>query len=425
MAALVLVAASARALAECLRRTGLPDRGTPLLAVDAFGDEDLLAAVDGWRQLPLPDLRRPQRVVATVEALLASHAALSGPRTPPAVAAGCRVDVLLGGGFDGSAAVLRRLADRYRVLNTSPHSWAAARDPLLFMRLGIRTPETRVSPPTSPFGWLRKDANGSAGLAVSAAAVPPLQPPVAAARPRGSLYWQRRSVGVPVSLLFCAHAGGVLPVGVNRQWCSPAPGLPFRFGGVASGFEPGPAYGDAVCTQLLAAADRLTAATGLRGLASLDAMLDRDGQVDALELNPRPTASVELYDRDAPGLLRLHIAAVLGQALPQWFAPSGSRALAVVYARHLVVAGPRPESACDWRCGAMVAGGAPLCTVHAAGDDALATMRRVRAAARRLSAAGSPGSGIGDHAPDGRGFSYNAGEPSSGHRSSSLGRDHA
>jgi len=424
MAALVVVAASARGLAEWLRRAGWPDRGAPLLAVDAFGDEDLLAAVDGWRQLSLPDLRRPQRVVAAVEALLARQAALGGLRTPPAGAADHQVDVLLGGGFDGAAAVLHGLADRYRVLNTSPQSWAAARDPLLFTRLGILTPETRVSPPPSPVGWLRKDADGSAGLAVSAAAAPP-QSPVAAARPRGSAYWQRRSVGVPVSLLFCAHAGGVLPVGVNRQWCSPAPGLPFRFGGVASGFEPAPARGDAVRAQLLDAAVRVTAATGLRGLASLDAMLDRSGQVHALELNPRPTASVELYDREAPGLLRLHIAAVLGQALPQWVAPSGSRALAVVYARHLRVAGPRPGSASDWRCGATVAAGAPLCTVHAAAADALAAMRRARAAARRLAAAGSPASATGDRAPDGRGFSYNAGEPSSGHRPSSLGRDHA
>ena len=116
---------------------------------------------------------------------------------------------------------------------------------------------------------------------------------------------------------------------------------------------------------------------------------------------------------------------VLGQALPQWVAPSGSRALAVVYARRRMTAGLRPAAASDWRCGATVAAGAPLCTVHAAAEDALAAMRRARATARRLAAAGSPAFATGDWAPDDRGFSYNAGEPSSGHRPSSLGRDHA
>lgn len=424
MAALVVVAASARALTECLRRAGLPDHGAPLLAVDAFGDDDLLAAVDGWQHLSLPDLRRPRRVVAAVAAVLAAHTAGRPSGLSHADLPGPGVSVLLGGGFDGAAGVLRALAGRYRLLNTSPKSWAAARDPMLLVRLGVRTPETRLAPPAVLRGWLRKDAGGSAGLALSTAAGWGDAQPGRGTTPT-ALYWQRRIVGTPVSLLFCAHAGGVLAIGTNRQWCSPCLGLPFRFGGVASRFEPGPLRRDALHTQLLAAAAQVTAATGLRGLASLDAMLDREGRVHALELNPRPTASVELYDRDSPGLLRLHIAAVLGQALPQWVAPSGSRALAVVYARHRMTAGLRPAAASDWRCGAPVAAGAPLCTVHAAAEDALAAMRRARATARRLAAAGSPAFATGDWAPDDRGFSYNAGEPSSGHRPSSLGRDHA
>jgi len=423
-APLVVVAASARALAEGLRRAGVPDDGAPLLAVDAFGDDDLLAAVDGWQHLPLRELRRPQRVVAAVAAVLAAHSAGRPSGVSRADPLGPGASVLLGGGFDGAAGVLRALAGHYRLLNTSPGSWTAARDPLLFMRLGVRTPETRLTPPAVPRGWLRKDAAGSAGLALSTAAARGDAEPGPGTTPIAG-YWQRRIVGTPVSLLFCAHAGGVLPIGINRQWCSPCAGLPFRFGGVASGFEPGPLCGDAVRAQLLVAATRVTAASGLRGLASLDAMLDRDGRVHALELNPRPTASVELYDRDSPGLLRLHIAAVLGQTLPQWVAPLGSRALAVVHARRRMTAGLRPAAASDWRCGATVAPGAPLCTVHAAAADALSAMRRARAAARRLAAAGSPAFATGDRAPDGEGFFYNAGEPSSGREPSSLGRDHA
>jgi hypothetical protein len=399
---LVVVAASARALAECLRRADLPAHGAPLLAVDAFGDDDLLAVVDGWQPLALSDLRRPGRVVAAVEAALHQMPAdADGADLRRSAGAGHaatrRADVLLGGGFDGAPDVVRALGSRYRVLNAPPDAWIAARDPLLFRRLGIDAPETQLQPPSDLRGWLRKQAGGSAGLEVLMASaggsapgpvgVPGLGPGEDGtakgsdlAVDHVSVFWQRRIAGMPVSLLFCAHAGGVLPVGINRQWCSPAPGLPYRFGGVASGFDPG-----AVARgRLIDAAERVTAATGVRGLVSLDAILDRQGCVRALEVNPRPSASVELYDRQASGLLRLHAAAVLVLPLPEW-SPAVedtvrcSHALAVVYASRRTRVGRRPDTAADWRTGTTVEAGSPLCTVHATGPDTRTAMCRARA----------------------------------------------
>lgn len=399
---LVVVAASARALAECLRRARLPARGAPLLAVDAFGDDDLIAGVDGWQRLALADLRDPQRVCAAVDAVLGASMGANGAQPQ-------RADVLLGGGFDGAPAVLDALSQRYRLLNASPTSWRAARDPLVFVRLGIAAPETRLAPPVDPRGWLRKTVGGSAGLGVEIAAANgrvgsapvgqpgPGRPGIdgdaderserhpadGSSAPRGEaeqVYWQRRVYGTPVSILFCAHSAGVLVVGVNRQWCSPTPELPFRFGGVASGFEPGPE----VRAMLLDAAAHITVETGLRGLCSLDAIIDRHGRAHALELNPRPGASVELYDRAAPGLVRLHLAAVLGEPLPEWHPPTGAHALALVHAPLALRVGEQPAAASDWRRGAEVDAGEPLCTVHASGPDVAVAMRRARAAAARL-----------------------------------------
>jgi predicted ATP-grasp superfamily ATP-dependent carboligase len=171
-----------------------------------------------------------------------------------------------------------------------------------------------------------------------------------------------------------------LPIGLNRQWCSPTLVRPFRFGGVASGFDPGAT----ARAQMLDAAARVSAETGLRGLCSLDVIVDRRGDAFALELNPRPTASAELYDRDAPGLLRLHLAAVAGGALPEWRPPVGSRALAVVYAPIAMCLGVPPTAVADWRRGAEVGIGDPLCTLHASGPDATVAMRRGRSSAGRL-----------------------------------------
>ncbi len=405
-APLVVLAASARALAESLRRAGLPGQGMPLLAVDAFGDDDLMAAVDAWQALPLQHLARPDRVLAAVDAALQR------------VGSGAAASVVIGGGFDGANDVLHALAARFRLLNAPPSAWAAARDPLLFSRLGIDAPETQMHPPSNRRGWLQKHAGSSAGLGVN---------PAAAARPaltdgaspdigHAAAYWQRRAHGIPVSLLFCAHADGIIAVGINRQWCSPAPGLPFRFGGIASSFDPGAMARQ----QLVAAAGRAAASIGLRGLCSLDAVLERGGRVRALEINPRPTASVELYDRAAPGLMRLHTAAVLGHSLPDWAPAPGSGALALVRAPCDLHAGPRPRGCSDWREGAPVAAGEPLCTVHAEGPDARDAMARVMASAGRLRHRLRAAAAVA--APDAEAFFYNAPDTSS---RSVPRRDHA
>jgi hypothetical protein len=378
---LVVLAASARALAECLRRAGLPSGGGPLLAVDAFGDDDLMAAVDGWHPLALADLHEPQQVVAAVQAVLQARSGAGcpwrGDRYGGQDAAVSAVyplpcTVLLGGGFDGVPAVVDALSQRHHLLNSLPATWLAARDPLLFGRLGIAAPETRLDRPVDPRGWLRKAVGSSAGLGVGIA--------TAEADSGERVVWQRRVAGTPASLLFCAHADGVLPIGLNRQWCSPTLVRPFRFGGVASGFDPGAT----ARAQMLDAAARVSAETGLRGLCSLDVIVDRRGDAFALELNPRPTASAELYDRDAPGLLRLHLAAVAGGALPEWRPPVGSRALAVVYAPIAMCLGVPPTAVADWRRGAEVGIGDPLCTLHASGPDATVAMRRGRSSAGRL-----------------------------------------
>ena len=354
--ALVVVGASVRALAECAGRVGWRTPRSPLLAVDAFGDDDTRAVTDAWQHLPLSDLARPARVLRAIAQVLDQTAAARTGDDP--------MQVLLGGGFDGRPDVIEAIASRYALLNNLPPVWRAARAPMLFVDAGIPTPETRLSCPARLSGWLCKRPEGSAGIGVRLADV---DGPI----------WQRRVAGRPASLLFCAHRDGVLALGFNRQWCSPTPGLPFRWGGVASRAD----FGSAIEREVLAWATRLAGQLGLRGLNSLDFVVGRDGQPWALEINPRPSASVELYDRDAPGLLALHRAAVRGEPLPNWQAPVGSRALAVVYAERPLRTAARPAAASDWRCGARIRPGAPLCSIHAVAPTAELAARRARRAA--------------------------------------------
>lgn len=341
----VVLAASARALAECTLRSGWQ-----VHAVDAFGDVDTRAASRRWQHLPLDRFCDPQQVLEAIAAVVGLDSSSA---------------LLLGGGFDGHPQVIAALAERYRLLGNGPSVWQAARDDAVFDRLGIPAPEWRREAPESMAGWLLKDRARAAGYGVwPACATHPVRQPL----------WQRRVRGWPGSLVFVAHAGGVVPVGFNRQWCSPAPGLPYRFGGVAAAWR----WGAAIERMVIDWAMVLVASLGLRGVCGLDFIVDAAGRPWALEINPRPTASLELYDRAAPGVVALHVAAVTGGVLPAWQPAAGSAALAVVYARRTLQTPAEPPAAArDWPGKATVAAGEPVCTWHAWAADAPSALRRV------------------------------------------------
>ena len=65
---------------------------------------------------------------------------------------------------------------------------------------------------------------------------------------------------------------------------------------------------EAVARQVHDAVHALVVAFGVRGLCSLDFLLGTSG-IEVLELNPRPSASLELYAQAADGPLRSHLRA--------------------------------------------------------------------------------------------------------------------
>jgi predicted ATP-grasp superfamily ATP-dependent carboligase len=133
-------------------------------------------------------------------------------------------------------------------------------------------------------------------------------------------YYQREVSGEAYSLLFLANGKTIRRIGFNTQWTSSHnPAQPFLFAGIINRAELTEAQRQSVERH----AAQLTEATGLLGLNSLDFML-ADGVCRVLENNPRPSASMALYDEDyAGGLLALHIAACRGDLPPQASAPSG------------------------------------------------------------------------------------------------------
>jgi uncharacterized protein len=339
----LIVAVTGRALAASAARAG-----HSVVVLDCFADRDTREVASECRAVARPGtLRFDQRALLAAAGLLASPDQSSG--------------LVFGAGFEGRTELLARLAAGRSLLGNSPAVVKRVRDPRRFFplldRLGIRHPQVRFTRPADPTGWLEKSPGGAGGAQVRLVA--------SGTRRRGS-YFQRLQSGRVLSVLFLADGRRASLVGFNEQWTSPArPGLPFLYGGAVGSIDlPAKLTAD-IATRL----DALVATTGVIGLNGFDFLLEGDTW-SVLELNPRPTATAELYDPDHPeGLFELHRRSCLG-SLPE--APAPHR---VARAHAIVHATTGWDVTGDFRfpawCrdipipGTRVAEGDPICTVHA------------------------------------------------------------
>jgi uncharacterized protein len=353
----LVAAVTGRALAASAAR-----RRRPVVVVDCFGDRDTRALARDCRVV----VARRGGVRFDTRALLDAAAALA----PPGRCAG----LVYGSGFEGRTKLLARLAAGRRLYGNDPAVVAAVKDPRRFValldRLGIDHPDTRGTAPPAFAGWLVKHPGGAGGAHVRAAAP---------RRARAGSYYQRFERGRSLSALFLADGRRACVIGYNEQWAASArPGRPFLYGGAVGGIV----LPSDVESDVRAKLDALVAATGLVGLNGLDFLLQPRRWL-ALEVNPRPTATVELYDADyAGGLFEWQLRACEGE-LPVRAAPARAvRAHAVVYAPralHVTAGWAFPRWCRDVPpAGARFAPGQPFCTVHAAASDAARAVALVR-----------------------------------------------
>jgi uncharacterized protein len=340
--AVVIAAASGRALAGSARRGGY----LPLVA-DFFGDEDTLALAQSHVRIEHGLARGIQE-----DRLVAAFETLTAARQP--------IGVVWGAGFEDRPQLLDRIARRWRLLGNDARTVTTIKDPFAFAALcaayGIAHPETSSSPPATPAGWLAKRRGGAGGSHIAVS--------TAANAPAGQIYFQRQVPGAPVSALFLADSRRAVILGFSTQWSSPTAARPFRYGGAVR-----PATVAAGVTDALAdAVRRLIAAVPLVGLNSADFLVDGDG-FRLLEINPRPGATLEIFEPMKESLFALHIAACqgeLGSAPPRL---DGASAAAIVYAEHDIASFPAlrwPEWAVDRpHPGTTIKSGEPLCTVTA------------------------------------------------------------
>lgn len=358
----LIVAVTGRALAASAARGG-----HRTVVLDCFADRDTGALAAASRSVVSPrGLRLDPSALLEAAAELAPGAAL-----------------VYGSGLEGRPGLLRRLGAGRMVYGNRPDVVAAVRDPDRFFplldRLRIPYPEVRHAVPADPAGWLSKRPGGAGGSQIRHARN---------GRAPADAYFQRLVPGRPHSALFLADGARAVVLGFNRQWTAPVhPRLPFLYGGAVGGIR----LPAGTARDIRAAVDALVLATGLVGLNGLDFILEEDRWL-VLELNPRPTATVELYDPDyRRGLFDWQLRACRGELPERPAAPRAARAHAVVHAPGPGIAGPTlvfPPWCRDLPAlGTRFELGDPVCTVHAAGPEPAQALRLLERRRAQIQAA--------------------------------------
>jgi predicted ATP-grasp superfamily ATP-dependent carboligase len=413
-ARLLVLGASARALAQSALRSRLARRHFPggLVALDFFADADL----DG-EAITLISVARDAGLPRSV-AGLGRHA--------------LRLDwqAFLGaGGLENRPDFLRSLEQRGRSLGTPAAAVGRVRDPrrLAAWLAARHLPHAPVHAarrvPRENGVFLLKPRRGAGGGGVRRAAAGETVPP--------GVYLQKYLDGRAGSAAFLADGQTAHLIGVCAQvagWeALGAPG--FRHAGNlfdATAPLTGPerlldASGVDDARRIAAG---LAAQFGLRGMAGFD-FIAVGGRPHVIEVNPRWTASMELYDEARPGSL-IDAAILVAEGVPPGTAAEESglgerrpaagappiRARGVLYAIDPIVA-PAPGALAALgardrpRAGEVIAPGKPVCTLTASAATVAVARAAIEAAAARVRAlcgavvsatpAGEPAPG---HAPD-------------------------
>ncbi|MGP8232577.1 MAG: ATP-grasp domain-containing protein [Methylovirgula sp.] len=349
--AILIAAASGRALAAAARRSGYRP-----LVVDFFGDGDTRALAAATREIA-----DPARGFEAGELLSLLRELAVGETS---------AGLVCGSGFEDRTEILDILARHFFVFGNDARTVARAKDPRVLAALcrgfEIPHPEIAFDPPCDPQNWLVKRQGGGGGLHVRLAGQDEIS---------SEEYFQRRVPGTPVSVLLLCDGDEAQILGTSSQWTTPWPGMPFRFGGAVR-----PALNPPALAALAEAAQKIARALGLVGLNSLDFLADAAGY-HLIEVNPRPGATLDIFADAEGALFAAHLAACRGHLPRRPLVFTKAAATAIAYAPREFPSMPALVWP-DWckdrqRPGTFLRAGDPVCTISAEAETAAAARASV------------------------------------------------
>jgi len=272
---LIIVGASARAFAQSASRAGCA-----VHAADLFADSDLCAVAASVARVPAE--RYPDGLLDLV--------------APFPTAPWCYT-----GALENRPDLLERLAAVRPLAGCSPVAVRLVRDPFrlaaALREAGLQFPHTCPDPARVPLdgSYIQKPRASAGGHGIrrwtadlSAAN---------STKTQAALIWQTWNQGEAVAAVFLLSGTGAELLGTSHQllgrdWCHARGHL--YCGSVD---VPLPLLAESIRRDWDAVGRLLAKTSGLRGVVGVDAVADRAGRLTVIEVNPRPTASLELIER--------------------------------------------------------------------------------------------------------------------------------
>lgn len=277
-----------------------------------------------------------------------------------------RFGLIYGSGIDHQFDIIEQLYSKFSVYGNSVDTLKKCYQPkqwfYILNQLDIPFPETRFSVPDNASSWLIKESRSEGGTGISELNN--------SQNLRESEYFQKYLPGQAISALFLTDGERIHIIGFNTQASvNQILDQPFLFNGMINRAV----LSDCQNAKIKGWIRCLVEALRLKGLNSLDLIMNDDG-CHVIELNPRPSASVGLYDDDYDtGLVAAHIHACDGKLV---FKPSNStkvRAMRIIFAP-LSVTIPDAMQWPNWCVdqpfpGTKFLSGQPLCSIIASGSN--------------------------------------------------------
>ena len=267
MTHLLIVATSGRMLAQAAHREGYKT-----VVIDCFADVDT-------------------RVYAQKVIKVTSLSVKDLTKALDALREFSITGVLYGSGFETVPDSLAFLQTQFELIGNSPATFEAVQNKPIFFRaleaLGIPYPITQFSPPSQEQAsiWLTKPLKGQGGMGIKkhSPALPKINDVI--------VYWQHDVAGQASSVLFLADGKQMQPLGFHQQLTQSIAEYPYLFKGICFNDYVPQMHRPLIYNWIT----QLVVQFGLRGINSLDFIQTTQGCY-VLEVNPRPSASMQLYD---------------------------------------------------------------------------------------------------------------------------------
>lgn len=269
--------------------------------------------------------------------------------------------IIYGSGLESNLDTLEFLQQNLSILGNTLDVFTAIQNKSIFFpklkQLQIPYPEISFQAPDIYEGWLIKPMQGEGGLGIKN-----YNKKVGNSALN---YWQKYISGIPLSVLFVANGAEFKVIGFHKLFNKQINDNAFVFSGLMSQPEISKNIFQSV-NQWLA---RLVPEFTLQGINSLDLIVQNDSFF-ALEVNARPSASMQLYNED---LLSEHVNSCLMGQLKTMPVLKDYQAHSIMFAENRMFI----KQNIQWplwitdipQAGSFIHTGLPICSIIAGGEN--------------------------------------------------------